>query len=107
MRVLFRSRLLGDFRFEQSDPARFYGALGDDTATMVADLWRAATDSPASGRTVLDVGGGPGYFSQAFADNGFDYLGVQPAPAEPRRPSSQDRVCQPDAAPGDAAPLPT
>ena len=34
-------RLLSQFRFEQSDPARFYTALADDTVAMVGDLWRA------------------------------------------------------------------
>jgi SAM-dependent methyltransferase len=75
-------RLLGDFRFEQSDPARFYGALGEDTAAMVADLWSAVDGTPVTGRTVLDVGGGPGYFAKAFADKGFDYIGVEPDPTE-------------------------
>lgn len=75
-------RLLSQFRYEQSDPARFYGALAADTAAMVSDLWRAAhADSPA-GRTLLDVGGGPGYFATAFADAGVDYIGVEPDPAE-------------------------
>ena len=27
-------RLLGEFRFAQSDPARFYGALADDTGQV-------------------------------------------------------------------------
>ena len=53
-------RLLSEFRFEQSDPARFYGALADDTAAMVADLWRAGAGGSPTGRMVLDVGGGPG-----------------------------------------------
>lgn len=75
-------RLLAQFRFEQSDPARFYGALGEDTAEMVADLWLATDGSTPAGRTVLDVGGGPGYFSEAFADRGFRYIGVEPDPAE-------------------------
>ena len=75
-------RLLAEFRFEQSDPARFYGALGRDTADMVADLWLGATGSSPTGRTVLDVGGGPGYFSEAFTDSGFRYIGVEPDPAE-------------------------
>ncbi|ULE34558.1 class I SAM-dependent methyltransferase [Mycobacterium sp. IDR2000157661] len=75
-------RLLGAFRFERSDPARFYGALGADTAELVADLWCAATGAPATGRTVLDVGGGPGYFAKAFGERGFDYIGVEPDPAE-------------------------
>src|ERR1700756_1850978 len=34
-------RLLSEFRYEQADPARFYGALASDTASMVADLWLA------------------------------------------------------------------
>ncbi|KUI19802.1 SAM-dependent methyltransferase [Mycobacterium sp. GA-1285] len=75
-------RLLAEFRFEQRNPARFYGALGEDTAAMVADLWLAADISSPAGRTVLDVGGGPGYFSESFADRGFRYIGVEPDPAE-------------------------
>ncbi|MCV7359321.1 class I SAM-dependent methyltransferase [Mycolicibacterium fluoranthenivorans] len=74
--------LLGAFRFEQSDPARFYGALAADTAAMVADLWAGTTSSPVAGRTVLDVGGGPGYFSAAFEAAGLTYLGVEPDPTE-------------------------
>ncbi|BBY18357.1 class I SAM-dependent methyltransferase [Mycolicibacterium litorale] len=75
-------RLLSEFRYEQSDPARFYGALADDTAAMVADLWQGATGLSPNGRTVLDVGGGPGYFAAAFARHGMDYLGVEPDPRE-------------------------
>ncbi|HEX2283758.1 MAG TPA: class I SAM-dependent methyltransferase [Mycobacterium sp.] len=75
-------RLLGEFRFEQRDPARFYGALADDTAAMVADLWRAATRTSPAGHTLLDVGGGPGYFAAAFADAGVHYIGVEPDPSE-------------------------
>lgn len=75
-------RLLAEFRFEQRDPARFYGALADDTADMVVDLWRSATGSPPAGRTVLDVGGGPGYFATAFARHGMRYVGVEPDPSE-------------------------
>lgn len=75
-------RLLAQFRFEQRDPARFYGALGRDTAEMVADLWLGVDGSSPAGRTVLDVGGGPGYFSKAFVDTGFRYIGVEPDPAE-------------------------
>jgi SAM-dependent methyltransferase len=75
-------RLLAEFRFEQRDPARFYGALADDTAAMVTDLWRAATGTSAAGRTLLDIGGGPGYFASAFADAGVHYIGVEPDPSE-------------------------
>ncbi len=75
-------RLLSEFRFEQSDPARFYGALAADTADMVTDLWRGIGGTPVTGRTVLDVGGGPGYFADAFAAHGMDYIGVEPDPRE-------------------------
>lgn len=75
-------RLLSAFRFEQSDPARFYTALASDTATMVDDLWRATRGDTGAGRTVLDVGGGPGYFADAFSEAGFGYIGVEPDPAE-------------------------
>jgi SAM-dependent methyltransferase len=75
-------RLLSQFRFEQSDPARFYGALADDTAAMVGDLWRATHGEPAAGLTLLDVGGGPGYFATAFERAGYAYVGVEPDPAE-------------------------
>ncbi|MGV0836753.1 class I SAM-dependent methyltransferase [Mycolicibacterium thermoresistibile] len=75
-------RLLSEFRFEQSDPARFYGALAEDTATLVAELWRAGTGSEPAGCTVLDVGGGPGYFAAAFDRAGMYYIGVEPDPEE-------------------------
>jgi SAM-dependent methyltransferase len=75
-------RLLSEFRFEQRDPARFYRALAQDTAAMVADLWRAAHDDDPAGRMLLDVGGGPGYFADAFAARGVDYIGVEPDPRE-------------------------
>ncbi|KKE99298.1 class I SAM-dependent methyltransferase [Mycolicibacterium obuense] len=75
-------RLLSAFRFEQSDPDRFYGALADDTVSLVADLWTGVTGTVAAGRTVLDVGGGPGYFASAFTDAGMRYVGVEPDPRE-------------------------
>ncbi len=71
------TRLLGEFRYEQSDPARFYGALAADTAAMVADLWGARPPG-----TLLDVGGGPGYFASAFTEAGWNYVGVEPDPRE-------------------------
>jgi SAM-dependent methyltransferase len=71
-------RLLSEFRFEQTDPARFYGALATDTVAMVAAL---LGEDPA-GRLVVDVGGGPGYFATAFAEANFDYVGVEPDPTE-------------------------
>jgi SAM-dependent methyltransferase len=70
--------LLSDFRFEQSEPARFYGALARDTVELVSDL---AWDS-LDGALVLDVGGGPGYFEQAFDAHGAVYIPVEPDPSE-------------------------
>jgi SAM-dependent methyltransferase len=75
-------RLLSEFRYERPDPARFYGALAADTAAMVADLWLASHGEPPVGRTLLDVGGGPGYFASAFSDAGVRYVGVEPDPNE-------------------------
>ena len=76
------TRLLGQFRYEQSDPDLFYGALAADTEAMVSDLWRVAHPSGHRGCTVLDVGGGPGYFARTFTDAGWTYVGVEPDPAE-------------------------
>ena len=75
-------RLLSAFRYEQPEPARFYRALAADTAAMVGDLWSAAHGEPVAGRTLLDVGGGPGYFASAFTDAGVRYIGVEPDPSE-------------------------
>lgn len=75
-------RLLFQFRHEQTDPARFYGALAADTAAMVSDLWLVRHGERPAGRTLLDVGGGPGYFSEAFTEAGVRYIGVEPDPEE-------------------------
>jgi SAM-dependent methyltransferase len=71
-------RLLSEFRYEQPDPARFYGALATDTADMVSDLWQGTHGERPVGRSLLDVGGGPGYFANAFTDAGLRYVGVEP-----------------------------
>lgn len=75
-------RLLGEFRYEQRDPARFYGALAADTAAMISDLWQATQRASPEGRMLLDIGGGPGYFATAFEAAGLVYLGVEPDPKE-------------------------
>jgi SAM-dependent methyltransferase len=86
-------RLLSEFRYERPDPARFYGALAADTAAMVGDLWRADHDERLAGRTLLDVGGGPGYFASAFSDAGVRYIGVEPDPREMHAAGPVDRGC--------------
>lgn len=63
-------RLFGDFRVEQTDPARFYGALAEDS---VAQLSRYAS---LDGAVLLDVGGGPGYFRDAFSRAGATYFAL-------------------------------
>ena len=75
-------RLLGEFRFEQTDPARFYGALAEDTVALVDGLWRDLNGTAPDGMTVLDVGGGPGYFATEFSSAGMTYIGVEPDPRE-------------------------
>ncbi|WP_309226743.1 MULTISPECIES: class I SAM-dependent methyltransferase [unclassified Mycolicibacterium] len=75
-------RLLSEFRFEQSDPARFYGGLAKDTVGLVDGLWRDVNGTSPQGTTVLDVGGGPGYFATEFSGAGITYLGVEPDPRE-------------------------
>jgi SAM-dependent methyltransferase len=75
-------RLLSSFRHERPAPARFYGPLAADTADMVGDLWQGIHGGRPVGRTLLDVGGGPGYFAAAFADAGVRYIAVEPDSSE-------------------------
>ena len=65
---LRRSRqLFSDFRVEQTDPARFYGALARDSVGQLSGYLDLA------GATMLDVGGGPGFFRDAFQAAGATY----------------------------------
>lgn len=75
-------RLLSSFRYERTEPARFYGPLAADTVELVSDLWQGLNGERPVGRRVLDVGGGPGYFAGAFRDAGLRYIGVEPDPGE-------------------------
>ncbi|KAA0918639.1 class I SAM-dependent methyltransferase [Dietzia sp. ANT_WB102] len=77
--------LLRSFPLEQADPDVFYSGLAHDTVELVADLWECSGDRPAEpgvgrlpGLTVLDVGGGPGYFSDVYAAEGARYVSVEP-----------------------------
>ena len=65
--ALFRA-----FLVEQTDPDRFYGALAADSVDQLSAV------APLSGATVLDVGGGPGYFAEAFRGAGARYVGIEP-----------------------------
>lgn len=49
---------------------------------MIAELYGGATGLTLTDATVLDVGGGPGYFAPEFAARGARYLTVEPDPAE-------------------------
>lgn len=73
-RVATTSRSVRLFRLflkEQSDPDLFYSAFADDS--VAALRWFADLE----GATVLDVGGGPGYFARAFRSAGARYIGVE------------------------------
>ncbi len=63
-------RLFRAFLVEQSDPDRFYRTLAADSVEQVARV------APLDGALVLDVGGGPGYFRDAFTRAGARYVSV-------------------------------
>ena len=53
-------RLLRSFRYEQTRPDLFYGALAQDTAKLLEALSQDVLGRGVDGQRVLDVGGGPG-----------------------------------------------
>ncbi|WP_219469910.1 class I SAM-dependent methyltransferase [Nonomuraea rhizosphaerae] len=57
-------RLFRAFRSEQATPADYYTTLAADTLQQLRHY------VSLDGRTVLDVGGGPGYFADAFRREG-------------------------------------
>ena len=65
-------RLARAFRAEQSDPDFFYTTQAADTVDQVREY------TPVEGRLVLDVGGGAGYFTKAFADAGARAVLIEP-----------------------------
>jgi len=69
-------RLLSAFRDEQRNPDRYYRLLALDSVRQVQGYARL------TGATVLDVGGGPGYFADAFAAQGAHYVWVEPGLGE-------------------------
>lgn len=64
-------RLLAAFRHEQADPAHFYRVLADDSVRHISRFL------DLDGADVLDVGGGPGWFAEAFAGAGARYWAVE------------------------------
>lgn len=71
-------RLFQAFLHEQDDPDRFYAELAQDSASQVAH-WH-----PLEGATILDVGGGPGYFCSAFEARGARYVALDADAGEMR-----------------------
>ncbi|MDL0402670.1 class I SAM-dependent methyltransferase [Corynebacterium lehmanniae] len=84
MATLRRSlRLLRAFSYEQFRPRIFYSMLARDTRSLLDALSHDLSLSPAPnlrGASVLDVGGGPGYFADAFSD--CVYVGLEPNVSE-------------------------
>lgn len=74
--------LLRSFKYEQTDPALFYGRLARDTADLVGFLAEDLNGAGLKGASVLDVGGGPGYFASEFEGRGAWYVGVEPSAGE-------------------------
>lgn len=58
------------FRLEQTQPAVFYRALAADSTEQLGQY------VDLGGKTVLDVGGGPGYFRDAFRASGSTYYAL-------------------------------
>jgi SAM-dependent methyltransferase len=65
--TLFRA-----FLVEQSDPDLFYRTLAADSVRQISEY------VPLNGARLVDVGGGPGYFADAFRAAGTHYLGIDP-----------------------------
>jgi SAM-dependent methyltransferase len=68
--------LLRAFRLEQTRPDVFYSTLAVDTVRQVSRY------TPLDGKSVVDVGGGPGYFADAFRAAGARYAGIDPDAGE-------------------------
>ena len=63
-------RLLREFRYEQPNPARFYSAIAEDSVAQISQY------ADLAGAAFLDVGGGPGYFRDAFTSAGATYVAL-------------------------------
>jgi SAM-dependent methyltransferase len=70
--------LLRAIRHEQTRPELFYRPLAEDTALLLDALRTDLTGRGLAGTSVLDVGGGPGYFAEAFGALGAWYVPVEP-----------------------------
>jgi|HubBroStandDraft_1064217.scaffolds.fasta_scaffold17840_2 SAM-dependent methyltransferase len=74
------------FRLEQSDPDTFYRSVAEDTVAQIGQY------TTLVGTTVIDVGGGAGYFTEALRGAGARCTLVEPeageAPLSPPGPGS-------------------
>lgn len=70
--------LLNYFRYEQTQPDRFYSHLARDTRELIEALHADINHAPLSGLRILDVGGGPGYSATEFEDKGATYISLEP-----------------------------
>jgi SAM-dependent methyltransferase len=64
------------FLREQTEPDLFYEVLARDSVEQLAQ------HVPLAGATILDVGGGPGYFARSFRAAGAAYVGLEPDAGE-------------------------
>ncbi len=69
-------RLFRLFLLEQTQPAAFYSGLAEDSANQIA------RHTELDGRTVIDVGGGAGYFTSAFRGRGANCYLFEPDQTE-------------------------
>lgn len=65
-------QLFKAFRVEQTDPDHFYSMLAQDSIRELGRWVRL------DGATAVDIGGGPGYFADAFRAAGARYAGLDP-----------------------------
>jgi SAM-dependent methyltransferase len=85
------------FRDERHDPEPFYRALARDTVDGLV-----TRRGPLDGRTVLDLGCGPGWYADALRAAGASVFALDGDPRELVRPDGS----RPDAVVGDATRLP-
>ncbi len=71
-------RLFRGFLHEQDDPDGFYSLLANDSA------WQVNQWHPLAGARLLDVGGGPGFFADAFEGAGATYFALDADAGEMR-----------------------
>ena len=66
-------RLFQGFRNQSANPDEFYTLLADDTVALLEE------QTSVAGERIVDIGGGRGYFAQAFRHAGATSVLVEPA----------------------------